>query len=77
MNQSITYRREGEYLLPNLIPPKSIPVGIWGQWRRDYLRRHKNPIYTGLLLFGKLDAHLTETDRLAAEMYERLVEQMA
>lgn len=77
MNQSITYRREGDYLLPNLIPPKSIRVGIWGQRRRDYLRRHKEPIYTGLLLSGKLDAHLAETDQSATEMYERLVAQMA
>ena len=77
MNQSITYRREGDYLLPNLIPPKSMPVGIWGQRRRDYLRRHKDPIYTGLLLSGKLDAHLAEIDQTATEMYEPLVEQMA
>lgn len=77
MNQSITYRREGDYLLPNLIPPKSMPVGIWGQRRRDYLRRSKDPIYTGLLLSGKLDAHLAEVDQSATEMYERQVEQMA
>ena len=77
MNQSITYRREGDYLLPNLILPKGMPVGIWGQRRRDYLRRSKDPIYTGLLLSGKLDAHLAEVDQSATEMYERLVEQMA
>lgn len=76
MNQSITYHREGDYLLPNLIPPKSIPVGIWGQRRRDYLRRSKDPIYTGLLLSGKLDAHLAEIDQVATEMYEQLVVQM-
>lgn len=77
MNQSITYRRLGDYLLPNLIPPKTIPVGIWGQRRRDYLRRHKDPIYTGLLLAGKLDTHLAEIDQVATEMYEQLVVQMA
>lgn len=77
MNQSITYRREGDYLLPNLIPPESMPVGIWGQRRRDYLRRHKTPIYTGLLLSGKLDTHLAMIDRSATEMYEQLLEQMA
>lgn len=77
MNQSITYRREGDYLLPNLIPPKSMPVGIWGQRRRDYLRRSKDPIYTSLLLSGKLDTHLAEVDQSATEMHERLVEQMA
>lgn len=77
MNQSIIYRREGDYLLPNLVPPKTIPVGIWGQRRRDYLLRNKDPIYTGLLLSGKLDTHLTEIDQVVAEMYEQLVVQMA
>ena len=77
MNQNITYRREGDYLLPNLIPPKSVPVGIWGQRRRDYLRLHKDPIYTGLPLSGKLDAHLAEMDQTATGMYKRLVKQVA
>lgn len=77
MNQSITYRHEGDYLLPNLIPPERASVGIWGQRRRDYLRQHKDPIYTGLPLSGKLDTHLAEIDQSATEMYEQLVEQMA
>lgn len=25
-----TYRWEGDYLLPNLTVPESVPVGIWG-----------------------------------------------
>ena len=72
-----TSRQEGDYLLPNFTVPQSIPVGIWGQRRRDYLREHKKPIYTGMLLSGKLDAHLVEVDRLAEEMFFQLVEQMA
>lgn len=73
-----TYRHEGDYLLPNLTAPQSVVhSGIWGQRRRDYLKQHKEPIHTGLLLSGKLDAHLAEVDRSAAEMYERLVAQMA
>lgn len=63
--------------MPNLIPPESISVGIWGQRLRGYLRQYKDPIYTGMLLSGKLDAHLAEIDRAAPEMYERLVTQMA
>ena len=72
-----TYRQEEDYLLPNLTVPQSAPVGIWGQRRRNYLRKHKEPIYTGLLVAGKLDAHLAEVDRQAEEMFFRLVEQMA
>ncbi len=77
MSKSISYCREGDYLLPNLVLPKSAPVGIWGQRRQDYLRRNKGPVYTGLLLSGKLDAHLAEVDQSATELYERLLAQMA
>lgn len=72
-----TYRQEGDYLLLNLTIPECTPIGIWGQRRRDYLRQHKEPIYTGLLLSGKLDAHLAEIDQQAEEMFFQLVEQMA
>lgn len=71
------YRQEGDYLLPNLTVPKSSPIGIWGQRRRNYLKKQKEPIYTGLLLAGKLDAHLAEVDQLAEGMFFRLVEQIA
>lgn len=72
-----TYRQEGDYLLPNLTTPEIIPVGIWGQRRRRYLREHRQALYTALLLGGKLDTHLAEIDRQAEEMFSQLVEQMA
>lgn len=72
-----TYRQEGDYLLPNLTVPESAPVGIWGQRRKRYLREHRGPLYIALLLGGKLDAHITEVDQQAQEMFSRLIEQMA
>ena len=72
-----TYHQEGDYLLPNLVPPESIPIGIWGQQRRRFLRKHRNPIYTALFLSGKLDAHLAEIDQQAEKMLSQLVKQMA
>lgn len=73
---SITYRQEGDYLLPNLAPPESVPVGIWGQRRRNYLKIHREPIYIALLLSNKLDGHLTEIDQQAEEMFSQLVKDM-
>ena len=73
----ITYHREGDYLLPDLIPPESPRIGIWGMRRRDFLRKHHDGIYTGLLLSGKLNAHLEEIDRAASEMFDLLVKQYA
>lgn len=72
-----TYRQEGDYLLPNLVLPESVPVGIWGQRRRHYLKTHREPIYTALLLSGKLDSHLSEIDAQAEAMFFQLVKQLA
>ena len=76
MNE-ITYHREGDYLVPNLLPPESPHIGIWGIRRLNFLKQHHNGIYTGLLLSGKLNAHLEEVDRQAEEMLFHLVDQMA
>lgn len=72
-----TYSHEGDYFLPNLTVPESAPVGIWGQRRKRYLRKHREPLYTALLLSGELDAHIMEVDLQAREMFSRLIEQMA
>lgn len=62
---NLSYHQEGDYLLPDLLPPASPSIGIWGLRRRNYLQKHHNGIYTGLLLSGKLNAHLEEVDRAA------------
>lgn len=72
-----TYHQEGDYLIPDLVPPPSPNIGIWGERRRQYLLKNRKPIYTGLLLSGKLNAHLEEVDRQAEEMLFQLVDQMA
>ena len=75
--KGLTYHWEGDYLIPNLVAPKSPHIGVWGLRRKDYLLKNKKPIYTGMLLSGKLNAHLEEVDRSANEMFSQLVEQMA
>ena len=72
-----TYHHEGDYLLPNLTVPESAPVGIWGQRRKHYLKTQREPIYTALLLSGKLDNHLSEIDAQAETMFFQLVKQLA
>lgn len=73
----ITYHWEGDYLIPDLVSPESVPVGIWSQRRRKYLREQEEPIYTAMLLSGKLDTHLAEINRQAEDMLSQLVKQMA
>ena len=74
---TITYHREGDYLFPDLIPPTPPRIGVWGMRRRDFLRKHHDGLYTGLLLSGKLNAHLEEIDRSANEMFDLMVKQYA
>ncbi len=73
----ITYHREGDYLLPDLLPPEAPKIGIWGMRRKQYLQQYHDGIYTGLLLSGKLNAHLEEIDRTANEMFDQLMQQYA
>ena len=74
---NITYHREGDYLIPDLIPPEAPKIGVWGHRRKGYLQKHKNPIYTGMFLSCKLNTHLEEIDCAANEMFERLMQQYA
>ena len=72
----LTYRKAGDYFIPNLEVPEAPKVGKYGMLRRSYLRENRQGIYTGLLLSGKLNKHLEEVDRQATEMVEHLVFQM-
>ena len=71
-----TYHQEGDYLIPDLVLPPSPHIGIWGERRRQYLLKNREPLYTSLLLSGKLNAHLEEVDRQAEEMLFQLIDQM-
>lgn len=77
MKANLTYHREGDYLIPDLLPPEAPCIGVWGMRRKRYLQQYHNGIYTGMLLSGKLNAHLEEIDRSANEMFDLLVKQYA
>ena len=77
LNMELTYRTEGDYRLPNLEAPEAPKVGKYGMLRRSYLQTHRNAYYTGMLLSGRLNAHLEKIDRQAAEMVEHLTVRMA
>jgi len=69
----ITYRVEGDYLIPNIILDDEADdsseemIGRYGMMRESFLREHKHGTYTAMLLMGKLMSHLREIDRQAAE----------
>ena len=73
----ITYTRVGDYYLPNLVAPESPKVGRWGMLRFNYLRKHREALYTIMLMEGTLNPHLEEIDRQAQEMEQHLISQLA
>ena len=75
----ITYRRVGDYFIPNLIiPPKEarITLGKWGMMHKNYLEKHKKIIFSLLLSQGKLYQHCAEVEKQAKDMFDTLIEQM-
>ena len=75
----ITYTRQGDYNLPNLLPPQEEPVphGKYALLRRKFLKEHRRITYTNLLTSGKLNSHLAEIQQTAQRRMEQMVEQMA
>ncbi len=74
-----TYRQEGDYLIPNLLPSEGsdTPLGKYGRLRRTFLKEHHNGIYTAMLMDGSLLDHLYEIDQSCKERLELIVSQMA
>lgn len=73
----ITYTLVGDYYLPNLTAPESPKVGRWRMLRFNYLRKHREALYTIMLMKGTLSPHLEEIDRQAQEMEQQLISQLA
>lgn len=69
-----TYRREGDYLVPNLSLPESetYEIGKYGNMRRCFLKEHHPAIYSSLLIEGKLCQHLAEIDKACNERMENI-----
>ena len=71
---------EGEdgRLYPDLLPPAEDEphYGKYGRLLLTYLREHHEGLYIGLLLSGKLNAHLNEIDETAHARMELITRQM-
>ena len=70
----ITYTRQGDYNLPNLLPPQEEPVphGKYALLRRKFLKEHRRITYTNLLTSGKLNSHLAEIQQTAQRRMEQM-----
>ena len=75
----ITYTRQGDYNLPNLLPPQEpeAPSGKYALLRKKFLKEHRRITYTNLLTSGKLNSYLAEIQQTAQRRMEQMVAQMA
>ena len=76
---NITYEKNGDYLIPNLIsdPEPEGKLRKFGLMRRHYLKEHRSGIYQGMLLSGKLKELLLMMQEQAEAQFDLLVKQMA
>ena len=75
----IDYTLHGEYYLPDLSLPaeEEIPIGVWGERHKRFLKNHQPSVYNEFLVSGKLQTYLAQIDRDAQEMFDLLVRQLA
>ena len=71
------YTLHGDYYLPDLVLREEKPTyGKYGMLRKQFLKEYRSARYQYLLLTGKLNEHLNQTDQEAREQVETLMEQM-
>ena len=74
----ITYRQNGDYLIPNLKLKDSEkkPLGKYGKMRKAYLKEHNPILWNHLTLSEKLYDHLHEVEESATSRMELLLSQL-
>jgi hypothetical protein len=76
---TLTYEKNGDYLIPNLQADDQ-PEGTvtkFGMMRETFLKEHHRGVYSAFLMGGKLKQHLLDIQEQAEERMELLTEQMA
>ena len=75
----LTYRMNGDYLIPDIEMDEQTKesIGKYGRLRKKYLKEQRKGFYNSLLLTNRLTEHLLETDRTAREQIQQIIEQMA
>lgn len=80
MNNKITYHREGDYFIPDLIMEnfnEDYRIGKYGRLRLNYIKNYKRGLYTELMINGTLSKHLADIDQSANERVNLIIKQLA
>ena len=77
--RDLTYRQNGDYLVPNLAIDASTtpPIGKYGRMRHNFLMNYRSILYNELVMTGKLYDHLREIDIAADTRLNTIIPSMA
>ena len=76
---NISYTKNGDYLLPNLIleDKKQFNIGKYGLLRLNYIKKYKLGLYFDLLVNDKLNEYLHNIDTTVMEKVQKLIKELA
>lgn len=73
----ITYRKEGDYYVPNLVIPKdeyaNYHIGKYGHLRLTYLKENRKAEYSIMMMEGTLKKHIIEIDIVAKSRVDSII----
>ena len=77
---NITYHKEGDYFIPDLIMKQSnstYNIGKYGHLRNNFLKDYKRGLYTELMINGTLTDHLIDIDKTATARVNNIINKLA
>lgn len=76
---NISYTKQGDYLLPNLIlkDKEQFNIGEYGLLRLEYIKKYKLGLYFDLLVNDNLNEYLHNIDTTVMEKVQKLIKELA
>lgn len=76
---NISYTKQGDYLLPNLILKEKVQynIGKYGLLRLEYIKKYKLGLYFDLLVNDTLNEYLHNIDTTVMEKVQKLIKELA
>lgn len=71
----ITYHKEGDYLIPDLIVDEENigNLGKYGRARLQFLKEHRRGLWSELIMTGELTKHLKDVDDNASNKVKNII----
>ena len=76
---NISYTKQGDYLLPNLIlkDKEQFNIGKYGLLRLEYIKKYKLGLYFDLLVNDTLNEYLHDKDTTVMEKGQNLIKELS